>query len=441
MYHRLWLCGDFLHIIRQDRRGGKVVKSVAVRKKKPREENGFQAEHDAIRAQAQAQISASAGMMHSGNRVQDPIYYLSSQLTQTFDEVGKRKNAERHEEDTPKSESETIAQRRASGDKRELTDYQVNELRKKHDSPVYSHTAKQLKDGDFCDRFANYAFCNGNLAASVLTGTSKTVFTSCLSRSATRRGTERNIQTRIDGGSAKNVPFDGQPASLTFNNSGLNKDVGVAAGIVVDSIRSSIRVMDIFKSLVSDSGSQPKTWLERRNVTTLKSMYPFLNTDEDDALISKYRADLKQLGDDSTAEGLAKRRVLGSALKKAEAVKERKESEQRKFLTRLEEMLNNAREAEKMFLSDEFLSEVEESVKLSFDTPPDDNNRNILGDVLLGAATLLSEEVSRKQEQQSIEEQAENKPLTAAGKKKADVKRRKQRTESKPKADSGKTGQ
>lgn len=416
------------------------MKSEAVRKKKPRAENAYQAEHEAIRAQAQAQISASAGMPLKGNQAQDPIYHLSSQLTRNFDEVGRRKNAERHEGEKPKSESETIAERREKGDKRELSDSQLNELRKKHDSPVYSHTAKQLKDGDFCDRFSNYAFCNGNLAASVFTGTSKTVFTSCLCRSAMRHGTERDVQKGMDGGRTKNVPLDGQPASLTFNNSSVNKNVGLAAGIVVDSIRSSIRVMDIFKQLVADSGSQPKTWLERRDVTTLKQMYPFLNTDEDDALITKYRAELKQLGNDSTPEGLSKRRVLGFALKKAEAVKERKVSEQRKFLTRLEEMLSNAREAERMFLSDEFLSEAEESVRMAYDTPPDDNNRNILGDVLLGAAMLISEEERIKQEK-GKKEQSENSPQTSADKKKADVKRRKQRTESKPNAESGKTEQ
>ncbi|MGN0650991.1 MAG: hypothetical protein ACI4KM_11180 [Oscillospiraceae bacterium] len=416
------------------------MKSEAIRKKKPRAENDFHAQHDAIRAQTQAQISASAGLTQSGNLVQDPIYHLSSQLTQNFDEVGRRKNAERHKNDEHKNESETIAQRRASGDKRELNDSQINELRKRHDSPVYSHTAKQLQNGDFCDRFSNYAFTNGNLAASVFTGTSKAVFTSCLCRGAMRRGTERDVQKGLNGGKTKNVPLDGQPAGLIFNNSSINKDVGLAAGIVVDSIRSSIRVMDIFKQLVADSGSQPKTWLERRDVTTLKQMYPFLNTDEDDALIAKYSAELKQLGNDSTPEGLSKRRVFDAALKKAEAVKSRKLSEQRKFLTKLEEMLNNAREAEKMFLSDEFLSEAEEAVRLAYDTPPEDNNRNILGDILLGAAMLASEAEHSKQEE-SVQEQTEKQPQTAADRKKADVKRRKQRTENKPKAESGEAEQ
>lgn len=397
------------------------MNSQSVKKKKPRAESDLHAGHEAIRAQAQAQIFASAGLPQSGNRVQDPIYHLSSQLTQNFNEVGRRKNAERHEGEKPKSESEHIAERREQGERRELSDKQINELRKKHDSPVYSHTAKQLKNGDFCDRFSNYAFANGNLAASVFTGESKTMFTSCLRRGAMRQGTERDVQKSISGGAEKTVPLDGQPAKLKFSNSSVSKNVGLAAGIVVDSIRSSIQVMDMFRQLVTDSGSQPKNWFERRGVSTLKQMYPFMNIEEDEALVAKYKAELKQLGDDSTAEGLAKRRVLGSALKKAEAVQERKLSEQRKFLTRLDEMLNNAREAEKMFLSDDFLAEAAECVSMAYDNPPDDGD-------------------NRRRADNIITQAGAEKPVTST-EKKPNVKRRKQRTQVKPEADAGEAAQ
>ena len=117
-------------------------------------------------------------------------------------------------------------------------------------------------------------------------------------------------------------------------------------------------------------------------------------TKKDKALIDSYKQRLKQLEGDNSQEAARSRKTLEWALKKESAVLARKKAEQRRFLTVLDGMLGNVREAEKIFSADGFAESVlEEIERLNTEEPPDDPNKERQSDIP-DAATLLEQFLS-----------------------------------------------
>ena len=304
--------------------------------------------------QLKAEIASAAGL--SGGKT-DPVVLLMQSYKQRFDAVGSARAAELDGKNTePKQAAD---QNMKTGE--------LDGARKKHDFPEYTHSRRQIEQGDFCNRFSAVAFRGGTLAGAILEGQAKNMFISCAVRSKSTSVPEK--QKGILGESAIEKSIDAQPAKAVFN-----RDIRSAVGITVDAIHGAGRVLDIFKSLAEDSEELQDDCSELRDIGTVKQLYPFLSTQSDKALIEKYSTQIKLLENDDSPEARMERSSLEWALKKAQGVLNRKQSEQRNFLTLLNLMQNRAREAERLFTSEGFAETVAEEIEIVMAEPPDDGS-------------------------------------------------------------------
>lgn len=303
-----------------------------------------------------AEIMSAAGL--SGGRT-DPVTLIAQSYRYNFDAVGNAR-------------AEEMAMKNSNTGKdpqTEKTDEQ-GIYSKNRNFPEYSHSKRNIRQGDFCSRFISTAFRGGKLAGAILNGQAKNMFISCVARAKGIPGPQNEKQRRILSESAIEQDIDAQPAKAVFN-----RDVKSAVGITVDAIHGAGRVFDIFRSIVEGSAEFRENWHEVRDIDTVRQLYPFLSTDGDKALIKKYSEKIKQLENNNTPEGLMEKKSLESALKKARSVLDRKQSEQRNFLTQLNMIQSRAREAERLFTSEGFAETVTEEIEAdAASEPPDDKN-------------------------------------------------------------------
>lgn len=311
----------------------------------------------------------------------DPVYQLIGSFRQQFDAIGRQKNSERREHGAEPTEAVDTEKAEHSGPDGSRERLSAAELRRRHDSPVYSHSARELAEGDFTDRFSSHAFNYGTLAASVAAGRGKEMFTTCCRRAGIYQPYGSQWENRIHSAKSTTESIRNEPASLMFDG-----EVKAAVGLVVDTTRGASRIFKILEKVVNDDEPHSDNLLKRYGVETMRDMYPFMRLDGDRRLIEGYRAKLKAIEGDSSPEASRERRTLSSALKKAEAVMERKNSEKRRFLTAIARIQSNVKEAEKMFSSDGFAEEVMAELRKEPELPPDDGNnkRRTLEDSILG---------------------------------------------------------
>ncbi len=319
------------------------------------------------RKQMRFQLLSSVGA--GGSQSVDPVYQLSQSFITQFDAAGKQINSLRRSRNDETAETAENTEEGSSGE--QLT---VEQLRKRHDSPVYRHSEKQLKDGDFCDRFSSEAFNHGTLAASVMAGKGKECLASCFRRAGTVSAAGGERGKKVIESNAESFSVDNRSAAVKFNR----QSVHTAVGITVDAIKSSSKIFDIFRELVNDDGMRAESCSRRFGANTLNDLYPFLRTRNEELLIERYALRLKALEGNGSEEALSERRAIEQELNKAIAVKQRKISEQRKFLTRLDRIQNNVRKAEKLFSSDGFADRIIEELETENDDDGDNggNNRN-----------------------------------------------------------------
>ncbi len=303
----------------------------------------------------------------------DPVYRLIGQFSREFDAVGKRRAAQMGQPETPARETTGGASEQApeQQDPESRERLSAAELRRRYDSPVYSHSARELAEGDFSARFSSHAFNYGTLAASVMAGKGKEMFTTCCRRAGTYAPEGSQDEKKIRSAKSMSAKVRNQPASLVFD-----EKVHAAVGITVDSIRSASRIFEVFRQVVNDDRPHSDNRLRQYGVETMEELYPFLRLDEETRMIAEYRDGLKALENDRTPEGLAQRKALDSALRKAVAVKERKLAEQQKFKTALARITANVAEAEKMFSADGFADEVLAELREMPDLPEDGGDGN-----------------------------------------------------------------
>lgn len=303
-----------------------------------------------------AEIVSAAGL--SGGRP-DPVSLIAQSYRYNFDAVGSARAEEMAMKNPDQSNNRTT----------EKTDEQ-GIYNKDRNFPEYSHSKRNIRQGDFCSRFINTAFRGGKLAGAILNGQAKNMFISCVARAKDVPGPQNEKQRRILSESAIEQDIDAQPAKAVFN-----RDVKSAVGITVDAIHGAGRVFDIFRSLVEGSTEFQENWREVQDIGTVRQLYPFLSTDGDKALIKKYSEQIKLLENTNTSEALMEKKSLESALKKARSVLDRKRSEQRNFLTQLNLIQSRAREAERLFTSEGFVETVTEEIEAAaVSEPPDDRN-------------------------------------------------------------------
>lgn len=101
-----------------------------------------------------------------------------------------------------------------------------------------------------------------------------------------------------------------------------------------------------------------------------------MQTDDDKRLLLSCKSRLKELENSKNPKSENSARLLRAAVIKHTAVLRRKEEQQRNFLTKLNEINSNVREAEKLFSSDGFAEQaLREAEELMEGTPPDDDKR------------------------------------------------------------------
>lgn len=324
-----------------------------------------------------AQISQTSGSTRFDSR--DPVYHLTNNFINRFDAVGKARAKEMAGKDSGRPKDDQSAE---SGDiSREK---RMAQLRRKHDSPMYRHTQQALESGDFVDRFSSYAFNGGNMAAAVMAGKGKMMFTACMSRALGRSFHGEQKEKQLLSGSAVKAGVDGTHSEVMFN-----RDAHSAVGITLDAIRGASTSLETFKKLANESGALKDTPVEHRDIDTMPKLFPFMVTQKDKALIDSYKQRLKELEGDNSQQACRSRKTLEWALKKESAVLERKKSEQRRFLTVLNGMLANVNEAEKIFSADGFAESVLEEIELLLaDDPPEDPTRDRANDVPSGVEIL-----------------------------------------------------
>ncbi|MBP1544143.1 MAG: hypothetical protein J6A16_08600 [Oscillospiraceae bacterium] len=324
-----------------------------------------------------AQISTTSGASSLDSR--DPVFHLTNTFVDEFNAVGKERAKQMAGNDSEEraEESETDG---LSHEKK------MARLRQEHDSPMYRHSSDALKNGDFVDRFSSYAFNGGNMAAAVMSGKGKMMFTACLSKALGRTLPTQRMEKQLLSGNAVNEKADGTHSDVMFN-----RNAHSAVGITLDAVRGASTSLEVFRKLANESFMLKDTPFEHRNIETMSVLFPFLVTEKDEALIDSYKQRLKALEGDNSQEASKSRKTLEWALKKESAVLERKKTEQRRFLTVLDGMLSNVKDAEKMFSADGFAeSVIEEIEELLSDDPPEDQDRNESDD-LVGGADLIAD--------------------------------------------------
>ena len=130
----------------------------------------------------------------------------------------------------------------------------------------------------------------------------------------------------------------------------------------MDSIRDARYTMkhmeDIAKGKMGPDGME-----------TMRKQYPFLTDDREKDLLQKYK---NQLGSTTSDE---QKNAINAGILKLEHVIEKKAQMKKQFLEHLRSLQDNARRAEKMFMSEELLSDLHnESTKESTEDIPPDNN-------------------------------------------------------------------
>lgn len=349
--------------------------------------------------QLKAEIASAAGLSEGKT---DPVALLTQSYKQSFDAVGNARAAALGGNAGLNNNGyggDNAVPEQAAG-KNTRTD-ELSEARKKHDFPEYTHSARQFEQGDFCSKFSAVAFRGGTLAGAVLEGQAKNMFISCVARSKSMPAPESEMQRGILAGSAIEKSIGSQPAKAVFN-----RDIRSAVGIAVDAIHGAGRVMDIFKSLADGSEEPRDDFLELCNISTVKQLYPFLSIRGDRALIERYSRQIKLLENDGSPEARTERRSLEWALKKAQSVLNRKQSEQRNFLTQLNLIQNRAREAERLFTSEVFAEAVTEEIEAAMAAPPDDGSgrkRRSLNNAEVGNGTGANAAVTDRAAEQAPE--------------------------------------
>ena len=338
----------------------------------------------------------------------DPLYRLTTIFTNNFDAVGREHARELSEGN--KTEKREFSQAEKQTQEKQATEV---ELRKRHDSPEYVHSTAELNAGGFTDRFSAYAFRGGKLAASVMAGQGRQMFTLCLANALGKPFPQGDRQKKLLGQSQIEMPVPSREADVRFN-----RDVHSAVGIVTDTLKSSGKLLEIFRDLATGNGQKIKDPLKIRNVGTLDLALPFFDTDRDKRLLAQYKERLKSLENDSSPEAENTAGILRSAMTKQNAVLKKKQQEQRDFLTVLDRISSNVREAEKLFSSDGFAEEaMREAEALTADVPLDDGNdrRRIAEEISMAVADFMTGLRGEKNSGAGKEKQPDRKEKPGSG--------------------------
>lgn len=292
----------------------------------------------------------------------DPLYHITEDFQQTFDEIGRRHAAALAGETLGGfSRTEETEQRPAGSRPGPQTGAQRD---RQHPDPTNSKNLYQMRypdNQDMIRRFSETAFQRGTLSAAVMGGTGKMMLVSCLRRTVGQSQPVREQQRRLfEGGSQQRVIPGHGPDNVVFNRGFADS----AVGLVVDTLADARQMVESMADLAagkSDMGSAG-------GAQTLRKMYPFLDDSRERSLLEQYGARLRE----STDAG--ERHLLQNACVRAQAIISKKNQMRNEFISKLRFIADRATEALTLFETPGFIDELVEAVSQTDDTPvpPDD---------------------------------------------------------------------
>ena len=272
--------------------------------------------------QAQAvrqQIAWAAGSEVFDNR--DPLYHITEDFHQTFDAIGQRHAAT--------LAGETVGGFQPAGLERQAIQPDQTDARQLYQT---RDPAKQ----DMVRRFSETAFQRGTLSGAVMQGTGKMMLISCLKRTVGQSEPTKEQQRRLfEGSSQQRNAANHTPDTVVFNRGFASS----AVGLVVDTLRDARRVVDSMANLAAGKSNMG----DAGGAETLQKMYPFLDTNREQALLAEYAARLRDCTDPT------ERALLQNAQVRVQALKHKKEQMKQEFINKLRLISDRAAEALTVF--------------------------------------------------------------------------------------------
>lgn len=302
------------------------------------------------------QLAWAAGSESFNHR--DPLYHITENFQQTFDEIGRRHAAQLAGE-TVGGFSRTDTQQELQESRTEPRgNTQKNGQQPDPTSAKGMYQRRDPGNQDMIRRFSETAFQRGTLAGAVMAGTGKMMLVSCLKRTVGQSQPVKEQQRRLFEGASqqRNVPGH-SPDAVVFNRGFADS----AVGLVVDTLRDARRVVTSMADLAqgkSDMGAQG-------GAQTLRKMYPFLDDSREKQLRTQYEERMQQTQDPE------ERQLLQNALVRTQALTAKKAQMRTEFINKLRLIADRANEALTLFETPGFS---EELVRVVTETqePPDE---------------------------------------------------------------------
>jgi len=333
----------------------------------------------ALKAKIENELALAAGTSMIKSR--DPVYHITESFKTVFDLTG-RTSAEQYAGKNIVPFQEGNAEQLGRENALQNTSYEEGNTEMIFGEPGISPEntlwtankkyGEQGVEGEFYHRFARTAFNKGNLASAVLQNGGKTMFVSCLRRALGQSLPNNFKQTTLFSTSSVNVPVPNFPGRVVFNRYAQS-----AVGLVIDSICGATRTLELFERFASDDS---ESQLEGSEINTMRIIYPFLSISQEEKMQEEYQKKMYELTEaEKTAAGdrdqlnriAAQKAVVGAGLTKISALIAKKRQMRRDFLSEIVSLLENARNAEKIFSAPSFVEEVVEEL-LSPGEPPED---------------------------------------------------------------------
>lgn len=194
-------------------------------------------------------------------------------------------------------------------------------------------------------RFSQMAFRRGNLSAAVVDGSGKMMLVSCLKQAAGAQGSRQERTRTLFGLGAQQRNVSGHDPDQMLFHRGV---VGSAVGLVVDALRDAGRVAQSLADMSAGVGELR----EGEGALTLRRMYPFLDTSQEENLLEQCGEALK------TASDPGQRAALQNALVHARAMIDKKAQTRTEFVNKLRFVSDRAREMLEEFEAPGFVDEV-----------------------------------------------------------------------------------
>jgi len=287
----------------------------------------------------------------------DPVHHINENFRRTFDFMGMQANKSRQGGEAPEAEGQT----ENTGRQAEEQGSTGSAARQagKEGSPVRGGVADKRTDmgemykpsqgGDpdrqFADRFSQTAFSRGEMAGAVMRGTGDMMLLSCLKRTV-GQSQPKNFRQRTlfhSGASAKRN-ISGLPNSKVVFNRGA---VDGAVGVTVDALRNTRLVVDTLEKLAGGGNVLE----EGSGAETLIKQYPFLSDAKERDLLERYNGSLGRLSGQGDA---GRRAILEQALKKTQAIIDKKQQLRFNFIQHLRFISDRARQTIEVFEEESF---------------------------------------------------------------------------------------